>query len=262
MDVTERRVAEEALRNAVADLERASRLTTMGQLTASIAHEINQPLAAIVTNGNACLRWLEGNRLDIDEARQATKRIVRDGHRAGEIVKSIRTLARKSVPEMVRLDINDVIREVIALMRTEFRRHDISIETELCADLALVLADRIQLQQVTLNLIMNGIEAMAEVTSRPRLLAVKSATVEIGEVLVSIEDSGPGLDPTQASRIFEPFFTTKREGMGMGLSICHSIIEAHGGRLRTLPGVPRGSVFQFALPAVDGGERTGGSIER
>jgi PAS domain S-box-containing protein len=257
MDITERRIGEEALRNAVADLERASRLTTMGQLTASIAHEINQPLSAIVTNGNTCLRWLEGDRPDLGEVRQAAKRIVRDGYRAGEIVKSIRAMARKSVPEMARLDVNDVIQEVIALMRTEFRRHDISIETELTADLAPVLADRIQLQQVILNLIMNGIEAMAEVANRPRLLAVRSATVEVGEVLVSIEDSGPGLDPMQAGRIFEPFFTTKREGMGMGLSICHSIIEAHGGRLRALPAVPRGSAFQFTLPAAEDGRQIG-----
>jgi C4-dicarboxylate-specific signal transduction histidine kinase len=262
-DITERRIGEEALRNAVADLERASRLTTMGQLTASIAHEINQPLQAIVTNGNTCLRWLEGDRPDLGEVRQAAKRIVRDGYRAGEIVRSIRAMARKSVPEMAPLDVNDVIQEVIALMRTEFRRHDVSIETALCADLAPVLADRIQLQQVILNLIMNGVEAMVEVVSRPRLLAVRSATVEIGEVLVSIEDSGPGLDSMQASRIFEPFFTTKREGMGMGLSICQSIIEAHGGRLCALPGVPDGSVFQFTLPAAaDDGRQIGGSDER
>jgi len=262
IDITERRAGEEALRNAVADLERASRLTTMGQLTASIAHEINQPLQAIVTNGNTCLRWLEGDRPNLDEARQAAKRLIRDGYRAGEIVKSIRALAKKSVPEVARLDLNDVIQEVIALMRTEFRRHDISIETALCADLAPVLADRIQLQQVILNLIMNGVEAMTEVTTRPRLLAVRSATAEIGEVLVSIEDSGPGLDSMQASRIFEPFFTTKREGMGMGLSICRSIIEAHGGRLCALPGVPRGSAFQFTLPAADDGRQIGGPDER
>jgi signal transduction histidine kinase len=252
MDVTERRLADEALRSAVADLERASRLSTMGQLSASIAHEINQPLAAIVTNANACLRWLEAHRLDLEEARQAATRIVRDGHRAGDIVKSIRALTRKSAPEMVPLDINDVIQEVIVLMRAEFRRRDVRVETSLPSNLVSVIGDRVQLQQVVLNLIMNGIEAMADSTHRERRLEIISANDESDRVLVAVKDSGPGLDLTQTDRLFEAFFTTKPEGMGMGLSICRSIIDAHGGRLSASPNEPNGAVFQFTLPTAVG----------
>ena len=251
MDVTERRLAEEALRSAVADLERASRLSTMGQLTASIAHEINQPLAAIVTNANACLLWLEAHRLDLEEARQAAARIVRNGHRAGDIVKSVRALTRKSATEMVPLDINDVIREVIVLMRAEFRRHDVRVETSLSSNLGSVIGDRVQLQQVVLNLIMNSIEAMADSMHR-RLLEIISANDESGCVLVAVKDSGSGLDPAQSDQLFEAFFTTKPEGMGMGLSICRSIIDAHGGRLWASPNLPNGAVFQFTLPAAVG----------
>jgi PAS domain S-box-containing protein len=246
MDVTERRLAEEALRSAVADLERASRLSTMGQLTASIAHEINQPLTAIVTNANACLIWLEARRLDLEEARQAATRIVRDGHRAGDIVKSIRALTRKSAPEMISLDINEVIREVIVLMHAEFRRHGVKVETSLPSDLVSVIGDRVQLQQVVLNLIMNGIEAMAN--SVHRQLGIRSLNDQSGRVLVVVEDSGPGVVLTQTERLFEAFFSTKPEGMGMGLSICRSIIDAHGGRLWVSPNLPNGAVFQFTLP--------------
>jgi PAS domain S-box-containing protein len=253
MDVTERRLAEEALRSAVADLERALRLSTMGQLTASIAHEINQPLAAIVTNANACLLWLEAQRLDLEEARQAAMRIVRNGHRAGDIVRSIRALTRKSAPEMVSLDINDVIREVIALMRAEFHRHGVRIETSLSSNLEPVIGDRVQLQQVVLNLIVNGIEAIAtDSIHRQRRLVIRSAIDGSGRLLVAVEDSGPGLDLSQTDRLFEAFFTTKPEGMGMGLSICRSIIDAHGGRLWASPNLPNGAVFQFTLPAAVG----------
>ena len=252
MDVTERRLAEEALRSAVADLERASRLSTMGQLTASIAHEINQPLAAIVTNADACLLWLEADRPDLEEARQAATRIVRNGHRAGDIVKSVRALTRKSAPEMVTLDFNDVIREVIDLMRAEFRRHGVRVETSLLPNLGSVVGDRVQLQQVVLNLIMNGIEAMADSPHRQRRLQIRSAKDESGRVLVAVEDFGPGFDRAQKDRLFEAFFTTKPEGMGMGLSICRSIIDAHGGRLWASPNAPNGAVFQFTLPAAVG----------
>ncbi len=252
MDVTERRLGEEALRSALADLERASRLSTMGQLTASIAHEINQPLAAIITNADACLLWLEADRPDLDEARQAATRIVRNGHRAADIIKSIRALTRKSAPEMVSLDINDLIREVIVLMGAEFRRHGIRIETSLPSNLNSVIGDRVQLQQVVLNLIMNGIEAVADSKRGQRRLEIRSANEESGHVLVAVEDSGPGLDLAQADRLFEAFFTTKPEGMGMGLSICRSIIDAHGGRLWASPNVPNGAVFQFTLPAAAG----------
>jgi signal transduction histidine kinase len=254
MDVTERRLGEEALRSAVADLERASRLSTMGQLTASIAHEVNQPLAAIVTNANACLLWLEAERLNLEEARLAATRIVRNGHRAGDIVKSVRALTRKSAPEMAPLDVNDVIREVMVIMRTEFRRHGVRVETSLPSDLDFVVGDRVQLQQVVLNLIMNGIEAMADSMQPRRRLGIRSANDESGAVLVAVEDSGPGLDQAQADRLFEAFFTTKPEGMGMGLSICRSIVDAHGGRLWASPNSPNGAVFQFTLPAAVGGE--------
>ncbi len=252
MDVTERRVAEEALRSAAADLERASRLSTMGQLTASLAHEINQPLAAIVTNADACLLWLEADRPNLEEARQATTRIVRNGQRAGDIVKSVRALTRKSAPEMVPLDINVVIREVVDLLRSEFRRHGVRVETSLLPKLGSIIGDRVQLQQVLLNLIMNGVEAMADSTDPQRRLKIRSAKDESGRALVAVEDSGPGFDRAQQDRLFEAFFTTKPQGMGIGLSICRSIIDAHVGRLWASPNAPNGAVFQFALPAAAG----------
>ena len=253
MDVTERRLGEEALRSALADLERASRLSTMGQLTASIAHEINQPLAAIITNADACLLWLEADRPDLEEARQAARRIVRNGHRAGDIIKSVRSLTGKSAPEMVSLDVNEVIREVIVLMAAEFRRHGVAIETSLLSNLSSVVGDRVQIQQVMVNLIMNGIEAMADSRHGQRRLKVKSANDDSGHVLVAVEDSGPGLDLAQADRLFEAFFTTKPAGMGMGLSICRSIIDAHGGRLWASPK----STKRRRLPVrlADGGRR-------
>jgi signal transduction histidine kinase len=252
MDVTERRLAEEALRSALADLERASRLSTMGQLTASIAHEINQPLAAIVTNADACLRWLDAQRLDLEEARQAATRIVRNGHRAADIVKSIRALTRKLPSEMVLLDINDMIREVIVLVGAEFRRHGVRVETSLRSNLNTVVGDRVQLQQVVLNLMMNGIEAIADSAREKRQLVIRSTNDESSRVRVAVEDSGPGLDPAQTDRLFEAFFTTKPDGMGMGLAICRSIIDAHGGRLWASPNLPNGAVFQFTLPAAVG----------
>jgi len=252
MDVTERRVAEEALRGALGDLERASRLNTMGQLTASIAHEINQPLAAIITNAEACLLWLEADRPDLEEARQAAARIVRNGHRAGDIIKSVRALTRKSTLEMVRLDINNVIREVIVLLGGEFRRRGVRVEASLSPDLSSVVGDSVQLQQVVLNLIINGIEAMAERPHGQRSMQIRSGNDESGEVLVTVRDSGPGPDFARAQRLFEALFTTKPEGMGMGLSICRSIIDTHGGRLWASPNLPNGAVFQFTLPAAAG----------
>jgi C4-dicarboxylate-specific signal transduction histidine kinase len=254
MDVTERRIAEEALRGALVDLERASRLSTMGELTASIAHEINQPLAAIITNADSCLLWLEADRPDLEEARQAATLIVRNGHRAGDIIKSVRALTRKSAPEMVPLHINDVIRDVIVLMGGEFRRRGVRVETSLSSDLGSVIGDRVQLQQVVLNLIMNGIEAMADSAHGQRRIQIRSGSDESGGVLVAVTDSGLGLDLARADRLFEPFFTTKPEGMGMGLSICRSIIDAHGGRLWASPNLPNGAVFQFILPAAIGDE--------
>jgi signal transduction histidine kinase len=248
MDITERRRAEEAVRNAHAELARVARLTTMGELVASIAHEINQPLAAVVTNGDAALRWLNRDKPDLDEARKALSRIKQDSVRAGGVIRGLRDLAKKSGPQLAKLDINDVIQEVLALTRSELRRHGVMLHIDLFTGDQPVLADRVQVQQVLVNLIMNGIEAMRAVTERTRELTVSSALTEPGSVLVAVEDTGTGLDPAIAQRIFEPLFTTKPDGLGMGLSICRSIIEAHEGRLWVSPRAPHGTAFGFTLP--------------
>jgi C4-dicarboxylate-specific signal transduction histidine kinase len=245
----ERIRAEEALRNAQADLARVARLTTMGELAASIAHEVNQPLMAVVTNADTCLRWLAKEQPDLDEARQAAERTVNASHRAGEIIRTIRVLARKSTPEMTQFDINAAIADVLTLTRGEMQRYDVSLETELPAALEPVLADRGQMQQVILNLIVNGIEAMTAGMRHPRVLRISSRMVEPGNVLIAVADTGTGLDPAKVDSIFDAFFTTKPEGMGMGLSICRSIVETHGGRLWASPNSPRGSIFQFTVPA-------------
>ncbi len=256
MDITERKRGEEALRSAEADLTRVARLTTMGELAASIAHEINQPLTGVVSNGNACLRWLAKDKPDLDEVRQAAEYIVNDAQRAGEIIRSLRTLAGKSGPEMMQLDINDAIREVTSLMRSELHKHDVSLETALSDGLEPITGDRVQLQQVILNLIMNGIEAMSTVTGRLRVLRVRSQVDGPGDLLIAVQDSGPGLAPETMDRLFDPFFTTKPSGMGMGLSICRSIVDAHGGRLWASPQSPRGAVFQFTVPIAPKGVLT------
>jgi PAS domain S-box-containing protein len=267
MDVTERKRAEEALhaenaeriraeealRNAQADLARVGRLTTMGELAASIAHEVNQPLMAVVTNADTCSRWLAKDPPDLDEARQAAERTVSAGHRAGDIIRTVRALARKATPEMTRFDINATIADVLTLTRGELQRHDILLKTELSAGLEPVLGDRGQVQQVVLNLIVNGIEAMTADRHRPRVLRVSSRMVEPDDVLIAVADTGTGLDPTKVDYVFDAFFTTKPEGMGMGLSICRSIVEAHGGRLWASVNSPRGSIFQFTVPAAANG---------
>jgi signal transduction histidine kinase len=234
-------------------LARIARMTAMGELVASIGHEVNQPLMAIVTNADACLSWLASDRPQLDQARQAAERIVRDGHRAGDIIKSIRALARKATPEMTQLDVNDVIAEVLVIMRSELHRHDIVLETELSPGLERVMADRIQVQQVILNLVMNGIEAMNAITDRSRVLRLSTQLQGNGAVLIGVADAGNGLDHAAKDRIFDAFFTTKSEGMGMGLSICRSIVEAHGGRLWVSPNLPHGSIFQFIMPVVTKG---------
>lgn len=239
-DQTERRAIEEALRKSQTDMANVARLTTMGELAASIAHEVNQPLTAIVTNAGACLRFL-------DEARQGVERIVRDGHRAGDVVRSIRGLTRKSSAELTELDLNETISDILTLLRGELRRHDILLETDLSPDLGPVMGDRVQLQQVMLNLIKNGIEAMGTVTDRPRVLRVCSHLKLPGMALVAVEDTGIGLEPDSIDRIFDAFFTTKQEGMGMGLAICRSVIESHGGQLSSAPRQPHGSIFQFTV---------------
>jgi PAS domain S-box-containing protein len=247
VDITERKRAEDALRNAQAELARAARLTIMGELAASIAHEINQPLAAIVSNGAAGLRWLNRETPDLAEAREALAHMVSDGKRAGEVIHGLRGLAKKSGPQLTTLDIDDTIHEVLALTHGEVQRHGVALHTDLAAGHRPVMGDRVQLQQVLLNLILNGIDAMSAVTDAKEL-TVSSALTEPGSVLVSVEDSGPGLDPAIAQRIFEPFFTTKADGLGMGLSICRSIIEVHGGRLWVAPRVPHGTALRFTVP--------------
>jgi C4-dicarboxylate-specific signal transduction histidine kinase len=249
IDITERKRAEgehERLRQLEADLAHMNRLTTMGELTASIAHELNQPLTAIVTQSEAALRFLDGDDPDLDEARDSLSSITEDGMRAGEVIRGLRALARKSGPQLTNLDIDDVVRQVLALARGELLRHDVVMRTELAAD-EPVVGDRVQLQQVLLNLIMNSVEAMRGVTERNRELAV-SSTVEQGSVLVSVKDTGAGLDPSAAERMFQPFFTTKPDGLGMGLAICRSIVEAHGGRLWVSPRTPHGADVRFTVP--------------
>jgi PAS domain S-box-containing protein len=230
-----------------ANLARAARLTMMGAMAGSIVHEISQPLSAMTTNGNACLRWLSHHPPNLDEARLAVDDIVKDGRRASEIVRSIRSLASKSAPELSQLDVNDAIREVFVLMRSEIRRRNVRLESELSC-LEPVLADRVQLQQVVLNLMMNGIDAMSAVVDQPRVLRVGSRLASPGSVLVAVEDSGLGLAPETIDHLFEAFFTTKAGGMGMGLSICRAIVEAHGGRLSASPRSPRGAIFEFTVP--------------
>jgi signal transduction histidine kinase len=237
----------ERLRQAQADLARVSRVTTMGELTASLAHEVNQPIAAALTNANTCLRWLTRDQPDLEEAREAASRIVKDGTRAAEIIKRIRLLFKKGSPERELVDVNEVIREMIVLLRSEATRYNISVRTELAADLHQVLGDRVQLDQVMMNLIVNSIDATKEVDGA-RELAVKSQRTEKEEVLVSVSDSGVGLPVQQADQIFKAFFTTKPHGTGMGLSISRSIIESHGGRLWAANNSPCGASFCFRLP--------------
>jgi len=248
VDLTERKRAEQALRDAQADLAHMARLTTMGELVASLAHEINQPLAGIATNASAGLRWLGQDRPDLDEARAAFSRIVRDGARAGDVMRGLRALARKAGPELASVDIDDAIHEVLALTRSELQRHGVVLQINLRAGDRPVVADRVQLQQVLMNLIVNGLEAMRAVAGPPRVLAISSEHGEPDGVLVGVADTGPGIDPAMVDRIFQPFVTTKRQGMGMGLSICRSIVEAHGGRLWASPALPSGAIFRFTIP--------------
>jgi PAS domain S-box-containing protein len=248
MDITERRRGEEALGNAQAELARVARLTTLGEFAASLAHEIRQPLAAIVMNGEAGLRWLNRQTPDPDETRRALESIVRDGRRTADVIQGMRALAGKSGPQLTPLDICEAIEEVLALSRGELRRQGVVLHSDLFAGAPPVLGDKVQLQQVLLNLIMNGIQAMEAVTDRGRGLSVSVAHTDPGQVLVAVEDTGPGLDPVLAQRIFEPFFTTRPDGLGMGLSICRSIIEAHGGRLWASPRAPHGTAFCFTIP--------------
>jgi PAS domain S-box-containing protein len=256
VDVSERKRAQDALRAAQAELARVTRLSTMGEITASIAHEINQPLAAIVTSANSALRWLTNKTPDPAEAQTALRRIVSDGHRAGEVIASIRALFKSGTRENAFYDINDVIREVRALIDGELQSNRVEARLELSEEIPKVLADRVQLQQVVLNLMMNAIEAMGSMQNGARILRVNSEIQDSRDILISVRDSGPGIDPKDIDRIFDRFFTTKSNGMGMGLSICRSIVEAHNGRLWAEPGVRAGSVFRILLPTGDAGAQT------
>jgi PAS domain S-box-containing protein len=247
-DITERKRAEEALRQTRAELAHVTQVMTVGALTASIAHEVNQPLAAVVTNSNACLRWLAREVPDVEEARAAVERVIREANRANEVIRRIRALAQKTDPQAAWLDLNDVIREVVALMHGEARQQRVTLRTDLAGALPPVLGDRVQLQQVLLNLLINGIEAMQAVTDRPRELWIRSQRHDADAVLVAVQDSGIGLDPQRMARLFDPFFTTKPGRMGIGLAISRTIIEAHGGRLRATPNDGPGATFQFTLP--------------
>ena len=247
MDVSERKRAEEALRQAQADLEQVSRLNTIGELTASLAHEVNQPIAAAVTDASTCLRWLTRDHPDLEEAREAASRMVMDATRAAEIIKRIRLLFNKSAPERESIDINEIIREMIVLLRNEATQYSIFFRTDLAEDLARVMGDRVQLQQVVMNLVINAIDAMKDVDGT-RELIIRSQQAEDGQLMVTISDNGIGLPPQQADQIFNAFFTTKPHGTGMGLRISRSIVESHGGRLWAGDNSPRGASFHLTVP--------------
>jgi signal transduction histidine kinase len=255
IDMTERKRAEEKLRaseqrlvNAQMELAHVNRVTTMGQLAASIAHEVNQPLAGVIANAEACLRWLNRGTPDLNAARRSVEWIIGDGNRASEVIGRVRALANKTDIEKVPLNVNDVAGETIGLVQRELTSHRVSLRTEFARALPTILGDRVQLQQVIINLVMNGIEATQSVTDRPCELVIRSRQDEKQQVLVSVTDCGVGISAENADRLFNAFFTTKASGMGMGLSICRSIVEAHGGRLWATANVPHGATFQFTLP--------------
>src|ERR1700722_2081452 len=248
VDITERRHAEEAARHAQAQLVRLTPLSMVGELALSIIHEVIQPLTAIVTNAEACLNWLGQDRPDLGKARSTISDIARDGQRTAVVAKGLRALVRRSGSEMTKVLINDAIREVLTLLRSELQRGGVALQIDLSADDIPILGDRIQLQQVLLNLVRNGIEAMSTISDRPRVLRIRSEPTENGEALVAVEDTGVGLDPVSADRIFDPLFTTKLDGMGMGLSICRSIVDAHRGRLWASPTLAHGTVLRFTVP--------------
>ncbi len=250
MDVSDHKQAEEALealRQAQTDLARANRVTTMGELTASLAHEVNQPIAAAVTSAHSCLHWLAGDAPNLEKARAAAMRIVKDGTRAAEIITRIRLVFQKGAPQWQLVDVNEIIGEMILLLHAELMRFSISVRTDLAADLPRVMGDRVQLQQVIMNLMTNGIDAMKAVDGT-RELAIASRRAEDGQVQLSVSDSGVGLPVQQMDQIFEAFFTTKPSGTGMGLRICRSIVESHGGRLWAANNSPRGAGFHFTIP--------------
>jgi PAS domain S-box-containing protein len=249
-DITERKQTEDALQTIRRELARVTHLTAMGTMAASIAHEIKQPLGAIVANGSAGMRWLRAAEPNLDEARAIFKRIVDDGHRAGDIIASVRAMFEKVQRVKTRVKLNDLIREVLALVQGDLKRQGVALYRDLHQDLPEVMGDRVQLQQVVINLITNAIEAMSVVVDRQRSLSVNSDIQPSGDLLIKVEDTGMGIDQKDMDRIFDAFFTTKTHGMGMGLAICRSIVEAHNGRLWASSGIKTGSVFNIQLPAV------------
>jgi C4-dicarboxylate-specific signal transduction histidine kinase len=246
-DITERRLAEEALRQAQSDLAHISRVTTMGELTASLAHEVNQPIAAAMTDANTCLRWLNRDQPNVAEAREAASRVVKDATRAAEIISRTRLLFKKGTPQSELVNMNDVIREMLVLMIGDMSRLSISVRIELADDLPEITGDRVQLQQVLMNLMANSIDAMKDADGT-RELAINSQRGQNGQVMVTISDTGVGLPAQQADQIFNAFFTTKPNGIGMGLRISRSIVESHGGRLWASDHLPRGASFHLTLP--------------
>jgi C4-dicarboxylate-specific signal transduction histidine kinase len=254
-EIADRKRAQDALRATQAELAHVTRAMTMGEIVASIAHEINQPLVGVLTNADACLRWLESDAVSLDEARDAARRIVRDGNRAREVMAQVRALLKKTDPRKSQLDVHRVIEDVISVVHSEVRKHGVSLRFEPFPNLPLVMADEIQLQQVLLNLILNGIEAMSSIDEGQRVLRIRTHDYEGEEILVAVDDSGVGVGPREIDQIFAAFFTTKADGLGMGLSISRSIVEAHGGRLWAISDPGHGATFQFTLPVAPLGRR-------
>jgi signal transduction histidine kinase len=248
MDVTAMRLAERELHKARTDLAHVMRVSSLGELTASIAHEVNQPLGAVMFNAEACLSWLDGDPPNMNEAHAALERIVRDGTRAGEVIRRIRALAKKTDMNMAPFNLNELLSEAVAFAQHEILSARVALRTEYASALPVVLVDKVQLQQVILNLVINGIEAMQPIMDRPRELLIRSEQDETQQVRVTVKDCGVGFSADSADRLFNTFFTTKPGGMGMGLSICRSIIELHGGRIWAAPNLPHGAILQFTLP--------------
>jgi PAS domain S-box-containing protein len=247
-DVTERKRTQESLQQAQENLARTNRVMLVGEMTASIAHEVNQPIAAVVTSAGACVRWLAAEPPDMEKAGQALQRIIRDGTRAGEVIGRVRALVKKLPPSRDLFSLNEAILEVIALAQSQLQKHPIELRTNLSEDVPLVPADRVQVQQVILNLIVNAIDAMRSVDDRNRDLLVSSGQSDENAVFVEVRDSGLGFDHTNLNQLFDSFYSTKTDGMGMGLSISRSIVESYGGQIRATPNEPYGAVFRFTLP--------------
>jgi PAS domain S-box-containing protein len=248
-DIEDRKHAEEALRQTQAALARAGRITMLGEFTSTVAHEVNQPLGAVVTNAQASLRWLSGSSPNLSEAREALERIIRDGNRASEVIKRIRSLLKNGKPARTPFPLEDMIGEIVALTEAEAQQRRVSLQTRLEPKLPHIVADRVQLQQVLLNLVMNSLDALSEVAERPRLLTIEARAESTDSITISVQDTGIGINPRRMKEIFEPFYTTKLEGLGLGLSISRSIIEAHGGRFEVRLNQGPGVRFSFTLPA-------------